>query len=69
MLNDIDLLSTKLGKVDGFGDTGDYLQKIIKSKQVKTEEAPADKPSDEKKVEETSKPAAETESAKDEEKK
>ncbi|KAF5024873.1 hypothetical protein F66182_3031 [Fusarium sp. NRRL 66182] len=35
MYSDIEFLITKLGKLDGFGDTGEYLQKIIKSKQVK----------------------------------
>ncbi|KAF5241982.1 hypothetical protein FAUST_3512 [Fusarium austroamericanum] len=48
MNNDIEFLTTKLGKLDGFGDTGEYLQKIIKSKQVKTVE-PATEPPTEKK--------------------
>lgn len=48
MNNDIEFLTTKLGKLDGFRDTGEYLQKIIKSKQVKTVE-PATEPPTEKK--------------------
>ncbi|RFN54847.1 vacuolar protein sorting-associated protein 54 [Fusarium flagelliforme] len=51
MNNDIEFLTTKLGKLDGFGDTGEYLQKIIKSKQVKTVE-PATEPTPEKKDDE-----------------
>jgi vacuolar protein sorting-associated protein 54 len=51
MNNDIEFLTTKLGKIDGFGDTGEYLQKIIKSKQVKTVE-PATEPTTEKKDDE-----------------
>ncbi|KAF4966657.1 hypothetical protein FZEAL_10627 [Fusarium zealandicum] len=53
MLNDVDLLTTKLGKLDGFGDTGEYLQKIIKAKQVKKEEPAAEKAAVEKKQDET----------------
>ncbi|KAI1072345.1 hypothetical protein LB507_003191 [Fusarium sp. FIESC RH6] len=52
MNNDIEFLTTKLGKLDGFGDTGEYLQKIIKSKQVKTVE-PAIEPTSEKKDDES----------------
>ena len=51
MNNDIEFLTTKLGKLDGFRDTGEYLQKIIKSKQVKTAE-PVTEPTSEKKDEE-----------------
>ncbi|KAH7188989.1 Vps54-like protein-domain-containing protein [Fusarium flagelliforme] len=51
MNNDIEFLTTKLGKLDGFGDTGEYLQKIVKSKQVKTVE-PATEPTPEKKDDE-----------------
>ncbi|KAM5342451.1 hypothetical protein ACJ41O_013417 [Fusarium nematophilum] len=74
MLHDVEFLTTKLGKLDGFGDTGEYLQKIIRSKQVKAEEPVADKAADEeeKKDEEakdgTASPPAE-EPAKEEEKK
>ena len=52
MNNDIEFLTTKLGKLDGFGDTGEYLQKIIKSKQVKTVE-PAIEPTSETKDDES----------------
>lgn len=52
MNNDIEFLTTKLGKLDGFGDTGEYLQRIIKSKQVKTVEVePVTEPATEKKDE------------------
>lgn len=52
MSNDVDFLTTKLGKLEGFGDTGEYLQKIIKSKQVKTVEPAIEKPAAEKKDDE-----------------
>ncbi|KAF7554217.1 hypothetical protein G7Z17_g3084 [Cylindrodendrum hubeiense] len=42
MLYDVDFLATKLGKLDGFGDTAEFLAKIIKSKKVMVEEPPAD---------------------------
>ncbi|TWU73462.1 hypothetical protein ED733_004948 [Metarhizium rileyi] len=35
MLHDIEFFESKLGKIDGCGDTGEYLTTIIKSKQVK----------------------------------
>lgn len=41
MLNDIDFLKAKLGKVDGFGETAEFLAKIIKAKEVKKEAEPA----------------------------
>lgn len=37
MLRDVDLLSAKLGKVEGFGDTGDFLADLVKAKEVKDE--------------------------------
>ncbi|KAH7152245.1 Vps54-like protein-domain-containing protein [Dactylonectria estremocensis] len=49
MLNDIDFFATKLGKLDGFGDTGEFLQKIIRSKKVEVEQPPADTDSTEPK--------------------
>ncbi|KAH6964129.1 Vps54-like protein-domain-containing protein [Fusarium avenaceum] len=52
MSNDVDFLTTKLGKLEGFGDTGECLQKIIKSKQVKTVEPAIEKPAAEKKDDE-----------------
>jgi vacuolar protein sorting-associated protein 54 len=52
MNNDVDFLTTKLGKLEGFGDTGEYLQKIIKSKHVKTVEPVPEKPAAEKKDDE-----------------
>lgn len=36
MLRDVEFFKTKLQHIDGFGDTGDYLTDIIKSKQVKS---------------------------------
>lgn len=40
MLRDIGHFKTKLGHVDGFGDTGDFLIDIIKSKQVRSASPP-----------------------------
>lgn len=34
MLQDVDFFISKLGKVDGFGDTGDYLKTIINSREI-----------------------------------
>ncbi|KAH7165992.1 Vps54-like protein-domain-containing protein [Dactylonectria macrodidyma] len=49
MLNDIDFFATKLGKLDGFGDTGEFLVKIIESKKVEVEQPPTDTSSTEPK--------------------
>ncbi|WYZ38857.1 hypothetical protein EsH8_III_000771 [Colletotrichum jinshuiense] len=40
MLRDVDYFITKLGKLDGFRDTGDYLKNIINSKEIKTTTSP-----------------------------
>ncbi|KAJ6438453.1 GARP complex component (Vps54) [Purpureocillium lavendulum] len=37
MLRDIEFFTAKLGKLDGFGDTGNHLAGIVKAKEVKTE--------------------------------
>ncbi|RFU73528.1 hypothetical protein TARUN_8713 [Trichoderma arundinaceum] len=34
MIQDVDVFTSKLQKVDGFGDSGDFLAKIVKSKKV-----------------------------------
>lgn len=47
MLRDVDFLAGKLGKIDGFNDTSEFLHGIIKSKQVKVEEAVTEKKSSE----------------------
>ncbi|KPM36360.1 hypothetical protein AK830_g10205 [Neonectria ditissima] len=44
MLNDLDFLSTKLGKLDGFGDTGEFLEKIVKAKKVEPKKVEAEEP-------------------------
>jgi vacuolar protein sorting-associated protein 54 len=51
MESDLDYLVSRLGKIDGFGDAGDYLLNIVKSKRseqadakAKSEEKPAEKP-------------------------
>lgn len=55
MLTDIEFFTTKLGKLDGFGDAGDYLLRIIKSKNIErpkpaeTEETLSEKTSTEDK--------------------
>jgi vacuolar protein sorting-associated protein 54 len=70
MNNDVEFLTTKLGKLDGFGETGEYLQKIIKSKQVKVVEPVIEKPADEKRDDEPKEneavPAAESTAEKEE---
>lgn len=40
MLRDIEFFKTKLQHIDGFGNTGDYLTDIVKSKQVKSASPP-----------------------------
>lgn len=40
MLRDMELFKTKLQHIDGFGNTGDYLTDIIKSKHVKSASPP-----------------------------
>jgi vacuolar protein sorting-associated protein 54 len=35
MLRDVEYLVGKLGKVDGFGDLGTYLMKIVEDKEIK----------------------------------
>lgn len=37
MAEDVDFFINKLQKVDGFGDTGDFLMSIVKSKVVATD--------------------------------
>lgn len=41
MIRDIEHLSTRLGKVEGFGDLGVYLLKIVRGKDVKAADPPA----------------------------
>jgi vacuolar protein sorting-associated protein 54 len=36
MLRDVDYFVGRLGKVEGFGDLGTYLIKIIESKEIKS---------------------------------
>jgi vacuolar protein sorting-associated protein 54 len=70
MLRDVEHLIGKLGKVEGFGDLGTYLMKIIEGKEIKKvappvdtkpaeEEKPAVKEQEEVKDDESAKPAAE----------
>ncbi|KAG6284737.1 hypothetical protein E4U09_007695 [Claviceps aff. purpurea] len=35
MLRDVEFFSTKLGKIEGFGDAGDFLADIVKAKEVR----------------------------------
>lgn len=45
MLGDVEYFQSRLGKIDGFDDAGDYLIKVIKSKEVTAPEpAPAPAP-------------------------
>lgn len=36
MLRDVDLFTVKLGKLDGFGDAGEYLERIVAAKEVES---------------------------------
>ncbi|KAI9149299.1 Vacuolar protein sorting-associated protein [Paramyrothecium foliicola] len=38
MMRDVEFFTTKLGKIDGFGNAGEYLSGIVNSKKVKVEE-------------------------------
>jgi vacuolar protein sorting-associated protein 54 len=57
MLRNLEFLGSKLGKVEGYGTTGEYLVELVKSKQVMDESRRAsdakdeaeEKPGDEKK--------------------
>lgn len=77
MINDVDFLKSRLGRVDGFGDTGDYLNKIIKAKEVKKAEVKEEQPpapaangtATEKEDEKAGDASASAEPVKDEEKK
>jgi vacuolar protein sorting-associated protein 54 len=50
MLRDMQLFKAKLEHIDGFGDTGDYLTGIIKSKQVKSASPPPNETKSENKA-------------------
>ncbi|KAJ4233447.1 hypothetical protein FSOLCH5_010295 [Fusarium solani] len=71
MLHDVEFLTTKLGRLDGFEETDEHLKKIINAKQVKAEEPAPVETKKEEKEEETKEaeaaPAAEP--GKEEEKK
>ncbi|KAH8888900.1 Vps54-domain-containing protein [Thozetella sp. PMI_491] len=41
MLRDVEFFKAKLSKIDGFDDAGDYLEKIIQGKEIKTSPPPA----------------------------
>ena len=38
MLRDVELFQAKLAKLDGFGDAGEFLANIVKSKEMKSVE-------------------------------
>ena len=40
MLQDVEFFSSRLGKIDGFGDAGDFLTNIANSKEVKPKTPP-----------------------------
>ncbi|TEA22400.1 Vacuolar protein sorting-associated protein 54 [Colletotrichum sidae] len=40
MLRDVEFFITKLGKLDGFRDTGDYLKGLVNSKEIRTTVSP-----------------------------
>lgn len=39
MIDDLELFSTKLGKLEGFSDAGDYLIGLVRAKHVETPKA------------------------------
>lgn len=44
MLHDVEFFQSRLGKIDGFGDAGEYLTTIIKSKEIKSAAPPETAP-------------------------
>lgn len=40
MQSDINYLNSRLAKIEGFGDTGDYLLNVVKSKKVESPPPP-----------------------------
>lgn len=44
MFQDIDFFKAKLGKIDGFEDAGEHLEKIIRAKEIKSSPAPTPAP-------------------------
>jgi vacuolar protein sorting-associated protein 54 len=40
MIRDVEFFATKLGKLDGFGDAGENLLNLARSKEVKAPEPP-----------------------------
>lgn len=42
-MQDVELLRSRLGRIEGFGDTGDFLAGVIKSREV-VAETPAQAP-------------------------
>ena len=38
MLRDVEFFQSRLGKIDGFEDSGDYLKKVIKNKEISAPE-------------------------------
>ncbi|OAA66807.1 vacuolar sorting protein [Niveomyces insectorum RCEF 264] len=66
MLHDVEHFESKLGKMVGFGDTGEYLTKIIKSKQASTASAaPAAAEPEKKDTEKTAKEETEAQHVED----
>ena len=61
MLRDVDLFVSKLGKVDGFGDAGEYLTDIVKAKEVTPKEEPAPAAAEEPKQQPEASPEQESE--------
>lgn len=44
MIQDVDVFINKLQKIDGFGDAGEYLTSIVKSKKVEADSPPSPAP-------------------------
>ncbi|KAK0383603.1 hypothetical protein NLU13_9514 [Sarocladium strictum] len=66
MLDDLDLFSTKLGKLEGFSDAGDYLIGLVQAKEVEVRKA-ATPPVETKEQEDTTAETGSKESAGDDE--
>ncbi|POR34297.1 Vacuolar protein sorting-associated protein 54 [Tolypocladium paradoxum] len=64
MLRDVEVFSAKLGKLDGFGDAGDFLAGIVRAKEVKPE-APAEEPKEATETKDEAKDKAKDEARED----
>lgn len=68
MIDDLELFSTKLGKLEGFSDAGDYLVGLVQAKEVEAPKAvaPSTPATDKEEDESESSSTTEATAAKDE---